>query len=170
MSSFLFFPSSSFSFPLFFLISLSYFLFFSLFSQFSSFPQFGLPFPKSVAPVLPHFLLPCNLQYMAIAMYWILYVSQLKSSENDHCHVLNIVCVSTTICWDKFCLFLSTEDKYLFFVLIIIHSFWLRCNSTIQNDAPPDVLVLSQGFPDIHIKVKPFLWCFKVALLAKSKI
>ena len=61
----------SFSFPLpllfpflFFLIFLlslfffSYFPFFP-FSQFVSFPQFSLPFPKSAAPVLPHFLLPC---------------------------------------------------------------------------------------------------------------
>ena len=31
-----------------------------LFFQFASFPQFGLPFPKSAAPVLPHFLLPCS--------------------------------------------------------------------------------------------------------------
>ena len=53
-----------FPFIFFFLIShLSFFL--SLFSslffffQFTSFPQFGLPFPQSAAPVLPHFLLPC---------------------------------------------------------------------------------------------------------------
>ena len=60
-SSFLFFPSSfSFSF-IFFLIPICSFIFphFPLFfSQFASFPQFGLPFPKSAAPVLPHFLLP----------------------------------------------------------------------------------------------------------------
>ena len=39
----------------FVLISFSCFPFFS---QFASFPQFGLLFPKSAAPVLPHFLLP----------------------------------------------------------------------------------------------------------------
>ena len=59
--SFLFFPSSSF----FFLIShLSFFLSllssFFFFSQFAPVPQFGLPFPKSAAPALPHFLLPCS--------------------------------------------------------------------------------------------------------------
>ena len=47
----------------FFLIShllffFPYFPLFFFFSQFASFPQFGLPFPKSAAPVLPHFLLP----------------------------------------------------------------------------------------------------------------
>ena len=64
-SSFLFFPSSySFTFSSFFLIShlpfffFPYFSLFFFFSQFASFPQFGLPFPKSAAPVLPHFLLP----------------------------------------------------------------------------------------------------------------
>ena len=31
---------------------------FPFFPQFASFPQFGLLFPKSAAPVLPHFLLP----------------------------------------------------------------------------------------------------------------
>ena len=58
-SPFLFFPSSSsFSFPLF--SSFQFCPFFSYFfsSQFASFPQFDLPFPKSAAPVLPHFLLP----------------------------------------------------------------------------------------------------------------
>ena len=54
--------SSSFSFPLFFLISLfsrfSFLTFFFSFSHFVSFPQISLPFPKSAAPVLPHFLLP----------------------------------------------------------------------------------------------------------------
>ena len=50
---FLFFSSFLFC-PLF---SVLIFLFFS-FSQFASFPQFSLPFPKSAAPVLPHFLLP----------------------------------------------------------------------------------------------------------------
>ena len=45
--------------PFFFLISPSFLLFLIFsFSQFASFPQFGLPFPKSAAPVLPHFLLP----------------------------------------------------------------------------------------------------------------
>ena len=65
LSSFLFFPSSySFSFnsfphfPFVFFLSL-FSSFFSFFSQFVSFPQFGLPFPKSDAPVLRHFLLPC---------------------------------------------------------------------------------------------------------------
>ena len=32
------------------------------FSQFAPFPQFCLPFPKSAAPVLPHFLLPWVIQ------------------------------------------------------------------------------------------------------------
>ena len=68
-SSFLFFPSSnSFTFHLFssFLICLfflSLFFSFFFFSQFASFPQFGLPFPESAAPVLPHFLLPCTLPW-----------------------------------------------------------------------------------------------------------
>ena len=64
-SSFLFFPSSyyfpfiyfpHFPFVFFFLSLFSSFFFFS---QIASFPQFCLPFPKSAAPVLPHFLLPC---------------------------------------------------------------------------------------------------------------
>ena len=63
--SFLSFPSSSsFTFHLFphfpfVLFFFPYFPLFFFFSQFASFPQFGLPFPKSAAPVLPHFLLPC---------------------------------------------------------------------------------------------------------------
>ena len=61
--SFLFFPSSSFSFLFFPHFPFVHFFFFPiflffLFSQFASFPQSGLPFPKSAAPVLPHFLLP----------------------------------------------------------------------------------------------------------------
>ena len=52
--SFPLFPHFSFV-PFFF----SYFPLFSPFSQFVSFPQFSLPFPKSAAPVLPYFLLPC---------------------------------------------------------------------------------------------------------------
>ena len=51
----------------FFLISpfFSYFPLFSFF-LFASFPQFGLPFPKSAAPVLPHFLLPWVTQWSPI--------------------------------------------------------------------------------------------------------
>ena len=48
-------PFSLFSFCSFFLSLFS--SFFSC-SQVASFPQYGLPFPKSAAPVLPHFLLP----------------------------------------------------------------------------------------------------------------
>ena len=55
---FLFFPHFSF-FLFFFLFFLFLFFSFFPFSQFVSFPQFSLPFPKSAAPVLPHFLLPC---------------------------------------------------------------------------------------------------------------
>ena len=51
---FLFFPSSS---SFFF----TFFPHFPLsFSLLAPFPQFGLPFPKSVAPMLPDFLLPCT--------------------------------------------------------------------------------------------------------------
>ena len=76
-SSSLFFPSSwSFSFlffPHFPFVPFSFLIssFFPL-SQFASFPQFGLPLPKSAAPVLPHFLLPCptiSNRWRRIALY-----------------------------------------------------------------------------------------------------
>ena len=65
-SSLLFFPSSySFPFILFpnfpFVFFFPHFPFlFFFFSLFASFPEFGLPFPKSAAPVLSHFLLLCG--------------------------------------------------------------------------------------------------------------
>ena len=67
---FLFFVSFPFCplFPFFFSF------FFLLFSKFASFPQFGLPFPKSAAPVLPHFLLPCPI------VLW-------KKANDNHSHM-----------------------------------------------------------------------------------
>ena len=63
-SLFLFFFLSSFPFPPYFPLSFS-------FSQLASFPQCVLPFPKSAAPVLPHFLLPCYIQMkMSITVGW----------------------------------------------------------------------------------------------------
>ena len=79
-SSFLFFPSSSsssISFLLFPYFSFVLSLFSSFFSsQFALFPQFGLPFPKSAAPVLPHFLLPCPLHvYLRVAAITFVFLS-----------------------------------------------------------------------------------------------
>ena len=72
LSLFLFFFLSS-----FFLISLCpvfllLFSFFLPFSQFLSFPQFSLPFPKSAAPVLPHFLLPWHSCHVYVCIVIIL--------------------------------------------------------------------------------------------------
>ena len=52
------------------------------------------------------------------------------------------------------------------FILSLLDSLRLGCNSTIHNDAPPDVWFLSQGFPVIHINIEPFQWCFKCVLEA----
>ena len=98
-SSFLFFPSSfSFSFHLFphfpfVLLSFPIFLFFFFFSQFALFPQFGLPFPKSAAPVLPHFLLPCFRPMLIFPLFFFgndcICLSCLKKDKrNTRIHVL----------------------------------------------------------------------------------
>ena len=52
----------------------------------------------------------------------------------------------------------------LYFILGFLDSIWLRCNSTIHNDVPPDVSFLSQDFTVIHFNVEPFQWCFKGVL------
>ena len=98
LSSILSSSSSSSYFPLF-----SLFLFFFLpfffsfpssfphffFSQFASFPQFGLPFPKSAAPVLPHFLLPWTLQlHASISTCWILLFQDAVTTI----HYINSTC------------------------------------------------------------------------------
>ena len=54
----------------------------------------------------------------------------------------------------------------LSFILGFLDSIWLRRNSTIHNDVPPDVSFLSQDFPVIHFNVEPFQWCFKCVLEA----
>ena len=72
-------------FPFIFFFLISHFSFFlslfsSLFSffQFASFPQFGLPFPESAAPVLPHSLLPCRDLKSALSIWYIKSLSKIN--------------------------------------------------------------------------------------------
>ena len=98
---FLFFPH----FP--FVPFVFYFPFFPCFSQFASFPQFGLPFPKSAAPVLPHFLLP----WIHMSMFYNCHTAQertlgliemfTKGWVNMHCKDFGVQFTTPSVqcCW-----------------------------------------------------------------------
>ena len=75
------FPLSSFPFFLssFRLFAFSFFIFLFLFSfpPLASFPQVGLPFPKSAAPVLPHFLLPWFVCFLFVCLFFLVTFSSI---------------------------------------------------------------------------------------------